>query len=57
MREPLSLVEEIESVLSIDSSAEALAQGYQFISFGSLLFEGVRGLTRELQRLRELAKG
>lgn len=42
------------ALASADAAAEAIAQGYQFISYGSLLFSGVRGLTADLERLRAL---
>jgi 4-hydroxy-2-oxoheptanedioate aldolase len=37
---------------SAKQAAKALEQGYQFVSFGSLLFSGVKGLTEDLAMLR-----
>ena len=40
------------SVAGADASAEAYSQGYRFINFGHLLFVGMNGLSRDLERLR-----
>lgn len=40
------------AVSSADAARESYEQGYRFISFGSLLFAGVRGLKEDLASLR-----
>jgi 4-hydroxy-2-oxoheptanedioate aldolase len=37
---------------SVDAALEAYAQGYRYISYGSLLGTGVRGLSEDLKKLR-----
>jgi 4-hydroxy-2-oxoheptanedioate aldolase len=40
------------TVGTVEAAMELHAQGYRFISIGSLLFSGVNGLTRDLKQLR-----